>query len=99
MPSTPLRLTDQEADRARRILMRRDPRLAPVINAWAAARLPDSRALEPYAALIRAILAQQLSSKAAETIFGRVVVLVGGATTSRPLPFSPPIRQRCALRV
>jgi DNA-3-methyladenine glycosylase II len=73
-----LRLTDAEAARARRILMRRDPRLAPLIKKVGRCRLPDSRALEPYAALVRAILAQQLSGKAAETIFGRVLLIVGG---------------------
>jgi DNA-3-methyladenine glycosylase II len=76
--STPLRLTHTEAERARRVLMRRDPRLAPVIKRVGRCRLPDSRTLEPYAALVRAILSQQLSGKAAETIFGRVVTLVGG---------------------
>jgi DNA-3-methyladenine glycosylase II len=57
--------------------MRCDSRLAPLIKRVGRCRLPDSRTLEPYAALVRAILSQQLSSKAAETIFGRVVVLVG----------------------
>jgi DNA-3-methyladenine glycosylase II len=71
-------LTDREFERARRHLMRRDPRLAPLIKKVGRCRLPESRTREPFAALIRAILAQQLSGKAADTIHGRVVALVGG---------------------
>src|SRR5688572_18454487 len=77
-------MSEADAERARRLLMRRDPRLAPVIKRVGRCRLPDSRALEPYAALVRAILAQQLSSKAAETIYGRVVTLAGGADRLTP---------------
>ncbi len=73
-----------DAERARRILMRRDQRLAPLIKRVGRCRLPDARLLEPYAALVRAILAQQLSSKAAETIYGRVVALAGGADRLTP---------------
>jgi DNA-3-methyladenine glycosylase II len=80
----PIRLTDAEAERARRHLMRRDLRLAPLIKRIGRCRLPDSRTLEPYPALVRAILAQQLSSKAAETIYGRVVTLVGGREQLTP---------------
>jgi DNA-3-methyladenine glycosylase II len=80
----PIRLTDADTERARRHLMRRDPRLGALIKRVGPCRLPASRALEPYAALVRAILAQQLSSKAAETIFNRVVALVGGLDRLTP---------------
>jgi DNA-3-methyladenine glycosylase II len=80
----PTRMSEADVERARRLLMRRDPRLAPLIKRVGRCRLPDSRALEPYAALVRAILAQQLSSKAAETIYGRVVALAGGADRLTP---------------
>jgi DNA-3-methyladenine glycosylase II len=79
-----LALTAREAERARRLLMRRDPRLAPLIARTGRCRLPDSRTLAPFTALVRAILSQQLSAKAAETIYQRVVLLAGGVETMTP---------------
>jgi DNA-3-methyladenine glycosylase II len=70
--------TEAEFERARRSLMRRDPRLREVIKRVGPCGLPQSRTLEPFAGLVRVILAQQLSSKAAATIFGRVEALAGG---------------------
>ncbi len=64
--------------RARRILMRRDPRLGAVIKRVGRCALADGRTHEPFAGLVRVIMSQQLSGKAAETIFGRVAALVGG---------------------
>ncbi len=81
---TPLRLLEADFERARRHLMRHDPRLAPLIKRVGRCRLPDSRTSAPFAALVRAILAQQLSGKAATTIHGRVVALVGGAEGMTP---------------
>ncbi len=72
-------LTEREFERARRHLMRRDPRLAPLIKRVGRCRLPDTRTGDPFGALVRAILGQQLSGKAAATIHGRVLALVGGA--------------------
>jgi DNA-3-methyladenine glycosylase II len=68
-----------EADvvRARRVLMRRDPRLAAVIKRVGRCTLPDGRAHDPFASLVRTIMSQQLSGKAASTIFGRVETLAG----------------------
>ena len=69
-----------EADfaRARRILMRRDPRLGAVMRRVGRCALADGRTHEPFAGLVRVIMSQQLSGKAADTIFGRVGALVGG---------------------
>ena len=64
--------------RVRRLLARRDPRLAPLIKHVGRCRLPDSRTHHPFVSLVRALTSQQLSTKAAATIFGRVVDLVGG---------------------
>jgi DNA-3-methyladenine glycosylase II len=64
--------------RIRRLLIRRDPRLASVIKRVGRCRLPDSRTHHPFVSLVRALTSQQLSLKAAATIFGRVVDLVGG---------------------
>ncbi len=49
----------------------------------AAAPYPRGGA-EPFAALARAIVSQQLSGRAAMTIFGRVAALVGSATVDDP---------------
>jgi len=75
-----------EADvvRARRILMRRDPRLGAIIKRVGRCALPDGRTHEPFMALVRVIMGQQLSGKAAETIYGRVVDLAGGLDALTP---------------
>lgn len=77
-------LTEQEFARARRTLMRRDPRLGEVIKRVGRCCLPDSRGDEPFAGLVRVIMSQQLSGKAADTIFGRVEALAGGAAELTP---------------
>ena len=69
-------LTPLEFARARRILMRRDPKLSALIKRVGPCRLPESRTRHPFAALVRAVIAQQLSGKAAQTIHDRVVALV-----------------------
>jgi DNA-3-methyladenine glycosylase II len=77
-------LTQAEFERARRTLMRRDPRLGAVIKRVGRCCLPDSRTHDPFAALVRVILAQQLSGKAAATIYGRVEALAGGRSELTP---------------
>src|SRR4051812_29566804 len=75
--------TEADFARARRILMRRDPALGAVIKRVGRCELPDGRTHDPFAALVRVIMGQQLSGKAAETIFARVVALAapsGGLT-------------------
>ena len=74
-------LAPAEFARARRLLMRRDPRLGALIKRVGPCRLPDSRRRDPFVGLVRVVLAQQLSAKAAETIFNRVVAL---ATSKKP---------------
>jgi len=74
-----------EADfaRARRALMRRDPKLAAVIKRVGRCELAEGRTHDPFASLVRVIMGQQLSGKAADTIHGRLVALVkesGGVT-------------------
>jgi len=69
--------TDPRAtfERARRALMASDPRLAEVIRRTGRAR-PDFEPRDPLAALVRALVSQQLSTKAAATIHGRVIGLL-----------------------
>ena len=77
-------LTAAEFERARRALMRRDPRLGIHIKRVGRCCLPDSRTHDPFAGLVRVILAQQLSGKAATTIYGRVEALAGGRAGLTP---------------
>jgi DNA-3-methyladenine glycosylase II len=71
----------EEFLRARRLLMRRDPILAPVIRKHRTRSPLDAPTMEPFAALVRTITAQQISTKAAATIHGRLVGLVCGSVT------------------
>jgi DNA-3-methyladenine glycosylase II len=68
--------------------MRRDPRLGALIKRVGPCRLPDSRRRDPSVGLVRVVLAQQLSAKAAETIFNRVVALANQSALE-PGVFSP----------
>ncbi len=72
---TPTGLTDDACARARRVLMRRDPKLAELMKRVGPCRLSTSHRVEPFSGLVNVILSQQLSAKAAETIYGRVVAL------------------------
>jgi DNA-3-methyladenine glycosylase II len=57
--------------RARRHLMRKDPRLAELIKQVGACRLGEVPHRPPFVALAYSIASQQLSVKAADTIFNR----------------------------
>jgi DNA-3-methyladenine glycosylase II len=71
--------------RARRVL-RRDPILAALIQQHGPCRLADASRLDHFSALVRAIIFQQLSTKAASTIHGRLVALLpAGGVTPRGL--------------
>src|SRR4051812_3597861 len=69
-------MTPEEFARARRLLMRRDPVLAPVIRKYRTRTLLDTPPLDPFPALVRTITGQQISTKAAATIHGRIVALM-----------------------
>jgi len=57
--------------KARRLLARRDPVLRDLIRAHGPCGLAARQHADPFKALIRAIVGQQLSTKAAATIFSR----------------------------
>ncbi|HET7698346.1 MAG TPA: DNA-3-methyladenine glycosylase [Vicinamibacterales bacterium] len=79
-------MTPDEFARARRLLMRRDPVLAPVIKRYRERSLLDAPIVDPFSALVRTITAQQISTKAAATIHGRLVALMpGGVATPEAL--------------
>jgi DNA-3-methyladenine glycosylase II len=79
-----LSLTPDGYARARRHLMRRDPILGAAIKRIGACGLADRQRTDHLSALIGAIVSQQLSTKAAATIFGRLVALFpdGAITTA-----------------
>jgi DNA-3-methyladenine glycosylase II len=61
--------------RARRLLARRDPILRDLMRAHGPCGLPARQHADPFKALTRAIVGQQLSAKAAATIFARFEAL------------------------
>ena len=68
-------MTAIEYEKARRLLMRRDPVLGAAIKTIGPCGLADRQRKDHLTALVGAIVSQQLSTKAAATIFGRFVAL------------------------
>jgi DNA-3-methyladenine glycosylase II len=71
-------VTPEDYARARRVLLRRDPVLAALIRQHGPCLLGDGHRADHFSALVRAIVFQQLSTRAASTIHGRLVALVSG---------------------
>lgn len=69
-------MTPDDYVRARRLLMRRDPVLAALIRRHGPCGLAAAQRNDHFTALVRAIVGQQLSTKAAATIFARVIALM-----------------------
>ena len=67
--------------KARRLLARRDPVIADLMRRYGPCGLADSQHTDPFRALIRAIISQQLSTRAAATIAGRFEALFDGDAT------------------
>jgi DNA-3-methyladenine glycosylase II len=70
------RLTAEEVARARRLLMRRDPVLSAVIQRYGECGLRTAHGPEIFNGLIQSIISQQLSTKAAATIYKRFIALL-----------------------
>jgi DNA-3-methyladenine glycosylase II len=68
-------VTPREYEKARRLLMRRDPVLGAAVKRIGACGLAERQRKDHLTALIGAIVSQQLSTQAAATIFGRFVAL------------------------
>ena len=68
-------LTADGYERARRTLMRRDPILGGAIKKIGPCGMADRQRKDHLSALIGSIVSQQLSTKAAATIFGRLAAL------------------------
>lgn len=71
-------MTPADYAKARRLLMRRDPVLARLIKTHGPCGLAAAQRADHFTALVRAITGQQLSTKAAATIFARLVALMPG---------------------
>ena len=73
--------------RARRVLARRDPVIRDLMRRHGRCGLAGAQHTDPFKALVHAIIAQQLSTKAAATIFGRLCALFpdGSPTPARLL--------------
>jgi DNA-3-methyladenine glycosylase II len=68
-------MTSNEYERARRLLMRRDRVLASAIKRIGPCGMADRQRKDHLSALVGAIVSQQLSTKAAATIFARFIAL------------------------
>ncbi|HEX3704172.1 MAG TPA: hypothetical protein VHU82_12640 [Vicinamibacterales bacterium] len=75
MPDIALALTPDGYQRARRHLMRRDPLLGAAVRRIGACGLAERQKKDHLTALVSAIVSQQLSTKAAATIFARFAAL------------------------
>ena len=80
-------MTAADMARARRLLMRRDPVLAPLIKKYGACGIRTGRESDIFCGLVEAIVSQQLSTRAAATIYGRLKALLpdGGVPTPEAL--------------
>jgi DNA-3-methyladenine glycosylase II len=80
--------------RARRLLARRDPILRDLMRAHGPCGLAARYHTDPFKALVRAIVGQQLSAKAAATIFSRFEALFDAFPTSTQVLAVPDDRLR-----
>ena len=71
--------------RARRLLLRRDPVLAELIRKHGPCGLAAAQRSDHFSALVRAITGQQLSTKAAATIYARLAALMPDGVTPESL--------------
>lgn len=78
-------MTPDDYARARRLLVRRDPVLAALIRKHGACGLAAAQRSDHFSALVRAITGQQLSTKAAATIYARLVALMPAGVTPEAL--------------
>jgi DNA-3-methyladenine glycosylase II len=84
-------ITADELARARRVLMRRDPVLGAIIKRYGACGLRTDRDADIFNGLIQSIISQQLSTKAAATIYARFRALLpdnDGPAPHHVLPLS-----------
>ena len=76
VPETMKAITIDEMARARRVLMRRDPVLGAIIARYGPCGIKTGREADIFCGLVESIVSQQLSTKAAATIYGRLRALM-----------------------
>jgi DNA-3-methyladenine glycosylase II len=82
-------------DRAKRALARRDPVMAKIMRAHPKIFL--ARRGEPFLTLARAIVGQQISVKAAQSVWDRLVACAGEITPEKILLQERPVLRACGL--
>ena len=82
-------MTADDMARARRVLMRRDPMLAPIIKKYGACGIRTGRETDIFCGLVEAIVSQQLSTRDAATIYGRLRALLPNGGTPTPEALMP----------
>ena len=82
-------------DRAKRALAKRDPVMGKIMRAHPKIFL--ARRGEPFLTLARAIVGQQISVKAAQSVWDRVVACVGEVTPQSVLAKQRPVLRACGL--
>jgi DNA-3-methyladenine glycosylase II len=82
-------MTMDEVARARRVLLRRDPVLAAIIRKKGACGIKPGREADIFCGLVEAIVSQQLSTRAAATIYGRLCALLPGSGVPTPQGLLP----------
>jgi DNA-3-methyladenine glycosylase II len=78
-------MTVDDYARARRVLSRQDKVIAALMRAHGACGLADAQHVDPFRALLHAIIGQQLSTKAAATIVRRFMDLLNGRPTPKAI--------------
>jgi DNA-3-methyladenine glycosylase II len=81
-------------NKARRLLARRDPVLRDLMRRHGPCGLASAQHTDPFRALVHAIIAQQLSTKASATIAGRFASLFDGAPTPAAVAVTSDARLR-----
>jgi DNA-3-methyladenine glycosylase II len=79
----------EDLARARRVLMRRDPVLAAIIRKHGACGIRTGRESDIFCGLVEAIVSQQLSTRAAATIYGRLRALLPDNGPPTPQTLAP----------
>ena len=82
-------------DRAKRALARRDPVMGKIMRAHPKIFL--ARRGEPFLTLARAIVGQQISVKAAQSVWDRLVACAGEVTPEKILLKERPVLRACGL--
>lgn len=87
-------MTALDYAKARRVLARRDPVIRDLMRRYGECGLAQAQRTDPFRALLHAIIAQQLSTKAAATIEARFAALFDGRPTPAAIAAMPDERLR-----